>query len=120
MQKTTHYGYNVPEPGDPADITKVSDNFNKIDEDLFQAAEASRNFDMLASTYGYTMTKEVQGTKKIYTETVKEGSPVTANRVTTKEVIDGVKTYTTVTTIGEDSITLMEKKTDSGFEGSVI
>lgn len=41
MQTTTNYGYNVPESGDAADVTKISENFVAIDEDLKSVADAS-------------------------------------------------------------------------------
>ena len=41
MQTTTNYGYNVPESGDPADISKISENFTKIDNDLKSVSDAA-------------------------------------------------------------------------------
>lgn len=119
MQNTTHYGYNVPEFGDAADITKIAKNFIDIDEDIYNASEASKNFDSLASNYGYNLVISKEGSNKIFTKTVKETAPVTAKQVVTIETINGVKTFTTLTTIGENSITLVEKKTSNGWEGSV-
>lgn len=43
MQTTTNYGYNVPENGDAADITKVSQNFVDIDSDLKEVADTINN-----------------------------------------------------------------------------
>lgn len=121
MQTTTNYGYNVPESGDPADINKISENFNKIDTDLYEVAQAaSRSFDKLAETYGYTFTKQDNEDNTVFTETVKSGSPVTASRVTTKSVVDGVLQFRKQITIGEDVTFFTEKKTDSGWEGSVV
>lgn len=41
MQTTTNYGYNVPESGDAANITKISENFTSIDSDLKSVSDAS-------------------------------------------------------------------------------
>lgn len=41
MQTTTNYGYNVPESGDPSDISKISENFTKIDNDLKSVSDTA-------------------------------------------------------------------------------
>ena len=120
MQTSTHYGYNLPESGDPADISKISENFNKIDTDLYEVAQmVSMDFDRLAETYGYTFTKQTNENNTVFTETVKSGSPVTAIRVTTKSFVDSVLQFRKQIIIGENVTFFTEKKTADGWEGVV-
>lgn len=120
MQTSTHYGYNLPESGDPVKISKISENFNKIDTDLYEVAQmVSMDFDRLAETYGYTFTKRTNENNTVFTETVKSGSPVTAIRVTTKSFVDSVLQFRKQITIGENVTFFTEKKTADGWEGVV-
>lgn len=83
------------------------------------AEDAVRQFDFLAQKYGYVYQKQENDSGTQFTETIKETCPLTATRVTTKSVNDGVKIYTTVVTIAGKSITLTQTKTLTGWEGVV-
>lgn len=95
--------------------------FQRLDmNDAFKSIEeAVRQYDYLANRYGYEYTKTESDGNTVFTETVAEGCPVTAKRVTTKSEVDGVKQFVTVVTIADKSITLTETKTETGWKGVV-
>lgn len=95
--------------------------FQRLDMNAaFKSIEdAVRQFDFLAQKYGYVYQKQENDSGTQFAEMIKETCPITATRVTTKSVNDGVKIYTTVVTIAGKSITLTQTKTLTGWEGVV-
>lgn len=96
MQTTTNYGYNVPESGDAADITKVAQNFVDIDSDLKEVADTVNNTcsDLSGKIDGVGNKVDGVGTKVDSIQTSVESLPTSLETDFTevKNAISDVKT----------------------------
>lgn len=81
--------------------------------------EAVVSFDYLCDTYGYNLLISEEDGNKVFSYSVKEGCPYTATKKVTKSIVDGVKQFRSEINIDGTIIIFVNKKTESGWEGSV-
>lgn len=123
MQTSTHYGYNVPESGDPADISKISENFNKIDTDLYEVAQmVSMAFDRLAMQPGNRTTDTLSTSDNLDTWTSvitdASGSEV-ARKVDVESKVGEYARWTSTITIGDKVVTIVDTESATGWTREV-
>ena len=104
MKISKNYKFNIPELSDVADISKFAENFNIVDDKMFQVEQAIQSFDALADTYGYTYEEKTVDGVTTHTEVVKPTSPVTAKRITVEGNEGGYDTFTITITLGNAQI----------------
>lgn len=102
MKRTTNYNLAIPELVDAADITPISENFETIDEKIFLAEKATKTFDYLSDTYGFSFEKVDQNT---YLETLSSTSPINGTRRTVHSTKSGNNVYTTTITLNGEVTT---------------
>lgn len=123
MQTSTHYGYNLPEYGDPADISKISENFNKIDTDLYEVAQmVSMAFDRLAMQPGNrtTDTLTTQDGLDTWTSVITDASGHEVARKVDVESRNGnFAIWTSTITIGDKVVTIVDTETATGWTREV-
>lgn len=95
--------------------------FQRLDmNDAFKSIEeAVVSFDFLMQKYGYTLAITEEEGNKVFSYTIKEGCPYTATKKVTKSIVDGVKQFRSEINIDGTIIVFVNKKTESGWEGSV-
>lgn len=123
MQTSTHYGYNLPEPGDPAQIIKISENFNKIDTNLYELAQmVSMAFDRLAMQPGNrtTDTLTTQDGLDTWTSVITDASGHEVARKVDVESRNGsFAVWTSTITIGDKVVTIVDTETATGWTREV-
>lgn len=123
MQTSTHYGYNVPESSDPADISKISYNFNKIDTDLYEVAQmVSMAFDRLAMQPGNrtTDTLTTQDGLDTWTSVITDASGHEVARKVDVESRNGsFSVWTSTITIGDKVVTIVDTESATGWTREV-
>ena len=123
MQTSTHYGYNLPEYGDPADISKISENFNKIDTDLYEVAQmVSMAFDRLAMQPGNrtTDTLTTQDGLDTWTSVITDASGHEVARKVDVESRNGnFSVWTSTITIGDKVVTIVDTESATGWTREV-
>ena len=123
MQTSTHYGYNLPEYGDPADISKISENFNKIDTDLYEVAQmVSMGFDRLAMQPGNrtTDTLTTQDGLDTWTSVITDASGHEVARKVDVESRNGsFAVWTSTITIGDKVVTIVDTESATGWTREV-
>lgn len=95
--------------------------FTRLDmNDSFADIEdAVVSFDFLMQKYGYTLAIDKSTENKVFTYTIKSGCPYTATKIVTKSVVDGMTQFRTQITIDGTVTIFVDKKTSTGWEGSV-
>lgn len=81
--------------------------------------EAVVSFDFLCNKYGYTLNIDKSTENTVFNYSVKEDCPYTATKKVTKSIVDGVKQFRSEINIDGTIIIFVNKKTESGWEGSV-
>ena len=123
MQTSTHYGYNLPESGDPVKISKISENFNKIDTDLYELAQmVSMAFDRLATQPGNrtTDTLTTQDGLDTWTSVITDASGHEVARKVDVESRNGnFAVWTSTITIGDNVVTVVDTESANGWTREV-
>lgn len=123
MQTSTHYGYNLPESSDPADISKISYNFNKIDTDLYEVAQmVSMAFDRLSMQPGNrtTDTLTTQDNLDTWTSVITDaGGHEVARKVDVESKSGEYDRWTSTITIGDKVVTIVDTETANGWAREV-
>ena len=123
MQTSTHYGYNLPESGDPVKISKISENFNKIDTDLYEVAQmVSMVFDRLAMQPGNrtTDTLTTQDGLDTWTSVITDASGhEVARKVDVESKVGEYARWTSTITIGDNVVTIVDTESVTGWTREV-
>lgn len=112
VNKTKVLGLNQWEGNEYFQRTDMNDSFSSIEE-------AVVTFDFLMQKYGYNLSISEEEGNKVFSYTIKEGCPYTATKKVTKSIVDGVKQFRSEINIDGTIIIFVNKKTESGWEGSV-
>ena len=123
MQTSTHYGYNLPESGDPVKISKISENFSKIDTDLYELTQmVSMAFDRLATQPGNrtTDTLTTQDGLDTWTSVITDaGGHEVARKVDVESLVGEYTRWTSTITIGDNVVTVVDTESATGWAREV-